>query len=139
MVKKTFKLAEILELSQELNGNAKLQGILSLSMTMLTKFRLSKLNNELAKEVETYQKINDELIKKYGEERDGNYLIPNYLGDSETSEKKQNPNILKYLEELNPILLEEKEIEFNEVKIEDFQDVKIEGYYPIFFSKILIE
>ena len=100
---------------------------------------MSKLNNELAKEVETYQKINDELIKKYGEERDGNYLIPNYLGDSETSEKKQNPNILKYLEELNPILLEEKEIEFSEVKIEDFQDVKIEGYYPIFFSKILIE
>ena len=139
MVKKIFKLAEILELSQELNGNAKLQGILSLSMTMLTKFRLSKLNNELAKEVETYQKINDELIKKYGEERDGNYLIPNYLGDSETSEKKQNPNILKYLEELNPILLEEKEIEFSEVKIEDFQDVKNEGYYPIFFSKILIE
>lgn len=139
MTKQTFKLAEVLQLHQELVGNEQVQGLLGLPMTMLAKFRLGKLVGELAKEVEAYQKINEELIKKYGEEKDGSFMIFNYIEDEKTKEKVLNPNLEKYVEEINPILQEEKEVEIPEIKIGDFQNTKVEGYYPVFFSKVVTE
>ena len=139
MTKQTFKLAEVLQLHQELVGNEQVQGLLGLPMTMLAKFRLGKLVGELAKEVEAYQKVNEELIKKYGEEKDGSFMIFNYVEDEKTKEKVLNPNLEKYSQEINPILQEEKELEIPEIKIRDFQDTKVEGYYPVFFSKGVVE
>ena len=139
MTKQTFKLAEVLQLHQELAGNEQVQGLLGLPMTMLAKFRLGKLVGELAKEVEAYQKVNEELIKKYGEEKDGSFMIFNYIEDEKTKEKVLNPNLEKYAEEINPVLQEEKELEIPEIKIRDFQDIKVEGYYPVFFSKVVTE
>lgn len=139
MTKQTFKLAEVLQLHQELVGNEQVQGLLGLPMTMLAKFRLGKLVGELAKEVEAYQKVNEELIKKYGEEKDGSFMIFNYIEDEKTKEKVLNPNLEKYSQEINPILQEEKELEIPEIKIRDFQDTKVEGYYSVFFSKVVTE
>lgn len=139
MTKQVFKLAEVLQLHQELVGNEQIQGVLGLSMTMLAKFRLGKLVGELTKEVEAYHKINEELIKKYGEEKDGSFVIMNFVEDSKTGEKTLNPNLEKYAEEINPILQEERELEIPEIKIGDFQDTKVEGYYPVFFSKVVVE
>lgn len=93
----------------------------------------------ITKEVEVYQKINEELIKKYGEEKDGSFIIMNFVEDSKTGEKTLNPNLEKYAEEINPILQEERELEIPEIKIGDFQDTKVEGYYPVFFSKVVVE
>jgi polyhydroxyalkanoate synthesis regulator phasin len=101
-----------------LAGNEQVQGLLGLSMTMLAKFRLGKLVGELTKEVEAYQKINEELIKKYGEEKDGSFVIMNFVEDSKTGEKTLNPNLEKYAEEINPILQEERELETLEADIQ---------------------
>ena len=139
MTKQVFKLAEVLQLQQELVGNEQVQGVLGLSMTMLAKFRLGKLVGELSKEEEAYQKIKEELIKKYGEEKDGSFVIMNFVEDSKTGERTVNPKLEKYMEEINPILQEEKELEIPEIRIGDFQDIKVEGYYPVFFSKVVVE
>ena len=63
----------------------------------------------------------------------------NYIEDEKTKEKVLNPNLEKYSQEINPILQEEKELEIPEIKIGDFQDTKVEGYYPVFFSKVVVE
>ena len=63
----------------------------------------------------------------------------NYIEDEKTKEKVLNPNLEKYSQEINPILQEEKELEIPEIKIGDFQDTKVEGYYPVFFSKVVTE
>ena len=139
MTKQTFKLAEVLQLHQELVGNEQIQGLLGLPMTMLAKFRLGKLVGELAKEVEAYQKVNEELIKKYGEEKDGSFMIFNYVEDEKTKEKVLNPNLEKYSQEINPILQEEKELEIPEIKIRNLQNTKVTRNYPVIYTKVVTE
>ena len=135
MKKLSLTIAELLQLQAELVGNQNVKGLLALKLNMLSKYRLSLLYKVVSEELSVYQKINEELIKKYGEEKDGSFIIMNFVEDSKTGEKTLNPNIEKYAEEINPILQEERELETPEIKIGDFQDTKVEGYYPVFLLK----
>ncbi len=130
---------EILQINAELVGTEKQSGILTLKMNMLTKFRLSKLYKAISDEISIYEKINVEMFEKYGEQNESGYSIPHFIEEDDNGEKvqKYNPKLKEYFNELNPILKEVKEIEFPEITIEDFKDAETEGYFPLFFEKIL--
>lgn len=143
MKKLTLTIAEVLQLQQELLGSQKAEGILTLKMNMLAKYRLSKLEKSLQEEIKTFEKIQLELFEKYGKQEgpNGAWTIPTVIdivGEDDQVKKEVHPNYLKFQEEIQPIMKEVKEFDIPHISIEDFKDVEVDGYFPIFFEKIII-
>ena len=152
MEKITLKLSEFYQLEAELNGVTNQQtgevlskGLLSEKIKLTTKYWLHDLNKKVAAEKESVEKLKEELIKKYGKEENGAISIPLYINeviDEETKEvvsREINPDFIKFQEDFNALLQEERELEFKEFKLEEFENVETEGNYNTFFKLIKVD
>jgi hypothetical protein len=138
MEKIKLTLNEILLLNEELSGSPdtnkekRYEGFLNLELPILKKYHLTKLNKELNTEKETVEKMKNELITKYGKkDQNDNYSIQ-YL----TEDNKVSENYIKFVNEFNELLNEEKEINVPELSIQDIQNISTRDNYQILFKLI---
>jgi len=152
MEKITLKLSEFYQLEAELNGIINQQtgetiskGLLSEKIKLTTKYWLQDLNKKVAAEKESVEKLKEELIKKYGKEENGAISIPLYINeviDDETKEvtsREVNPDFIKFQNDFNSLLQEERDLEYRTFKLEEFEGVETEGVYNTFFKLVKVE
>jgi hypothetical protein len=154
MEKVTLKLSEFYQLEAELNGVVNQQtgetlakGLLSEKIKLTTKYWLHDLNKKVAAEKESVEKLKEELIKKYGKEdkENGAISIPIYINeviDDETKEivsREVNPDFIKFQNDFNALLSEERELEYKGFKLEEFDSVETDGVYNTFFKLVKID
>ena len=152
MEKITLKLSEFYQLDAELNGLTNQQtgevlskGLLSEKIKLTTKYWLHDLNKKVAAEKESVEKLKEELIKKYGKEENGAISIPLYINeviDEETKEvvsRELNPDFVKFQNDFNALLSEERELEYRTFKLEEFDGVETEGVYNTFFKLVKVD
>ena len=152
MEKVTLKLHEFYALEAELNGVTNQQtgeqlskGLLSEKIKLTTKYWLHDLNKKVDAEKESVEKLKEELIKKYGTaSEDGTISIPMFINevvDEDTKEvvsREINPDFVKFQNDFNSLLNEERELEYKEFKLEDFENVETDGVYNTFFKLIKV-
>jgi len=152
MEKITLKLSEFYQLEAELNGvinqstgETLAKGLLSEKIKLTTKYWLHDLSKKVATEKESVEKLKEELIKKYGkEDEEGRISIPLYINevvDDETKEvvsREINPDFVKFQNDFNALLSEERELEYKSFKLEDFESVETDGVYNTFFKLIKV-
>lgn len=140
MSKIKLTLGEIVALEAEINGvvnqqtgEVALKGLLLENINLIIKYRLTKLAESLVADKKTLESLREELVKKYGEEKDGGILVAPFLDEAKTI---QNPKWALFANEYNALLAEKKEIEFPSVTLDDLKDVKGEGFYGVFLKYI---
>ena len=151
MEKISFKLFEFYNLDSELNGVTNQQtgavvskGLLSEKIKLTTKYWISDLAKKATAEKTAVEAVKEELIKKHGETDDtGNISIPMYINivtdeEGETVSREVNPKFVEFQNEFNTLLQEEKEIEHNAFKLEEFENVESDGNYQVFFKLIKV-
>lgn len=157
MTKTTLTLGDIYALESELNGIVNQQtgekvvkGLLSQSISLLQKYWLTDLADELVKHKKKVDGIRDELIKKNGtEKKNGSFSIDvsidkldeegNVVLDKNNNPIKEiNPKFVEFNEQMETLLSETREIEHYPFKIEDF-DFKTDENYAVFFKLFKVE
>jgi hypothetical protein len=149
MEKVTLKLHEFYALEAELNGVVNNQtgevlskGLLSEKIKLSTKYWLTELGKKVSEEKTAVEKLKEELIKKYGtEDEKGGISIPMYINivtneEGEVTGRDINPKFVEFQNEFNALLQEEKEVEYKEFKLADFESVESEGVYVTFFKLV---
>ena len=151
MEKSSLKLHEYYTLEAELNGLTNQQsgeviskGLLNEKLKLTTKYWISDLAKKATAEKTAVEAVKEELIKKHGETDDtGNISIPMYINivtdeEGETVSREVNPKFVEFQNEFNTLLQEEKEIEHNAFKLEEFENVESDGNYQVFFKLIKV-
>lgn len=140
MEKIKLSLAELLTLEAELNGYVNpqsgeqiLSGFLKEKLNLATKYWLTKLSDKLTSKKKTIEVLRDELIKKFGEEKDGNVGIETFLDEEKT---KVNPKFIEFQDEWAKLLSEEEEIEYNPLTVADLEKIDSEGNYNLVFKLV---
>lgn len=140
MEKIKLSLAELLTLEAELNGYVNpqsgeqiLSGFLKEKLNLATKYWLTKLSDKLTSKKKTIEVLRDELIKKFGEEKDGNIGIETFLDEEKT---KVNPKFIEFQDEWAKLLSEEEEIEYNPLTVADLAKIDSEGNYNLVFKLV---
>jgi hypothetical protein len=131
-----LKLHEVIALYYELNGVTRQgettevlsQGMLKQKTSLKTKVYLQRLNKVVSEELKLYEDAKNELVKKYGVEKEGMYEVP-------------AENISDFNKEHLDLLTAEKEIKVSELwgsdlKIEQLENIETDEYYPALFSLI---
>jgi hypothetical protein len=144
MSKKKLSLGEIINLEAEINGITNqqtgeviLKGLLGENISLVIKYRLTKLVESLASDKKTLDEMRNELVKKYGEsDGKGGISVETHLDKAKT---QLNPKFEEFAKEYNTLLSEEKEIDFPTITLEDIKDVKSEGFYGMFLRLITEE
>lgn len=141
MAQITLKLHEILTLEAELNGFVNpqtgqkvLEGFLKEKLNLKTKYYLTKLSEELKKEKATLDGLRDDLIKEYGEEKDGQISLDTFIGEGD--KKELNPKFLDFQQKYTELLNEEKEISYTPISISTLDIVESSENYSILFKLI---
>ena len=125
-------LNEVLILSEELNGRVinqqtgeKSKGILSNKLSIKVKYALNnELNRKVAELVKDFEDSRNELIKEYGEEKDGFYSVP---------EEK----VADFQKDLIELLSIEKDIVVPNINVEELYSIETEDYWPVLLEKLL--
>jgi hypothetical protein len=152
MAKITLKLYEFYNLEAELNGVTNQQtaekiskGLLAEKLKLTTKYWLTELVKKVLVEKESCEAIKQSLIKKHGTpDEDGNVSISMYTNvikdeNGTITSAENNPQFVEFQTEFNTLLSEDKELEYKEFKLEDFEEVITEGAYPTFFKLVTVE
>lgn len=139
-----FNVAELLTLDAELNGTEKVPGLLSLKLSLATKYHLTKVAKITGEERETFEKMRMDLIKELGTETgDGKIAVPEIetiKGENGEADKVQiHPKYIEFRTQLEELFLQEKEIEQPSLNIEDFSSLETEGNFPAFFKLLGLE
>ena len=152
MNKTTLTLGEIYALEAELAGQVNQQtgeklvkGLLAQQISLLQKYWLTDLVEDLAKHKKNVDSIRTELIQKHGEptengsvsislsidklDEEGNPV----LNEEGTPVKVINPKFQEFNDEMEKLFAETREIEHYPFKIEDF-DFKTDETYAVFFK-----
>jgi len=136
----TLKLNEILTLEAELNGFTNpqtgekvLEGFLKEKLNLATKYRLTKLSEELKKEKSILDGLRDDLIKEYGTEEDGQTTIKMFEDKKQT---KINSKFLEFQSKYTELLDEEKVIDYTPLTISDLDKVESNENYSVLFKLI---
>ena len=149
MEKIKLKLSEVYGLNAELKGIINQQtgeiiqkGILDENLSIKTKYSLSKVSTQLVKEIESVEKLREEIIKKYGDvDKDNNYFIPQRINEVIDEETKQvvsfdiNPKFIQFQTEFESLLQEEVEIDYTPILLDQI-DIKSEINPSILFKLI---
>jgi hypothetical protein len=120
MEKINLKLAEVVSLAIELNGNpqnpeSEYKGILNEKMSLTTRYWLNQINKEVSEEKVVVDKFRDELVAKYGDTNED--LVENISQNIENS-GKNSPK-----EEEMPVIVEnnpQEEGQLPTLKWEDY-------------------
>jgi hypothetical protein len=147
-----LKLHEFYSLDSEINGLKNPQtgeviseGLLSEKLGLVTKYWLTDLSKKVAEEKASIETMKTDLIKKHGtEDKEGNVSIPMWIDEEKDEEgkvisAKPNPTFIKFQEEFNALLQEEKEVEYHEFKLEDFKTVETSDNYAVFYNLIQVD
>lgn len=132
-----MRLDEILELETEIKGNPErgIKGWLNEPCGVKVKYRLYKVLDLISSDINAFNTLRDELVLKYGTEKDGQILIEKFIGEEQ---KELNPKYLDFIKEVNELSLQEVEIELPKISISDIPDFTTEYHYRKIF-KFLIE
>lgn len=143
----TLTLQEVYELEAELGGfsvenKIVFEGLLNLKLPIVLKYHLNKLHMTLKEEKKLMDEARQELIKKYGTEKEnGSVVIEPVLTLKEEDEDGQqvekrvtNENFVKFQEEYDQLLMEKKEIECNQFNIDDFSKIETNDNYTVFYK-----
>ena len=140
MEKIKLSLADLLTLEAELNGYVNpqsgeqiLSGFLKEKLNLATKYWLTKLSDKLTAKKKTIETLRDELIKKFGEEKDGSIGIETFLDEEKT---KVNPKFIEFQDEWAKLLSEEEEVEYNPLTVSDLEKIDSEGNYNLVFKLV---
>lgn len=140
MAQITLKLHEILTLEAELNGFTNpqtgervLEGFLKEKLNLATKYRLTKMSDELKKEKVILDRLRDELIKEYGTEKDGQVSIEMF---TDKEQKKVNPSFVEFKSKYAELLDEEKVIDYTPLTLADLGKVESNENYSVLFKLI---
>jgi len=141
MEKITLSLNDALALEAELNGvvdqktqEVLFKGLLTEKMNLKTKYWLTKLSDKLASEKKTIDALREELIKKHGTEgEDGMISIVAFEDNDRT---KATQAYVEFVTEMNALLAETKEFEYNPISIDDLGDISAEGRFNLIFQLI---
>lgn len=151
MEKSSLKLHEYYTLEAELNGVVNQQtgqvvskGLLGEKIKLTTKYWLTDLAKKAVAEKEAVEKIKEELIKKHGEtDEQGGISIPMYINvvtneEGQIVSREVNPKFVEFQNEFNSLLEEEREVEHNAFKLEEFDSVESDANYQVFFKLIKV-
>jgi hypothetical protein len=146
MKKINLKLVDVYGLEAELNGlksekgDELVKGLLNEKLSIKTKFWLSDLSKKVVDVKAIADKLREELIRKYGEaDESGSVKIDMMVKEGDSENLVTNPNYIKFQEEFNSVLGEEREIEYKPFKIDDFSNVETNSNYNVFFKLIDVE
>ena len=133
MEKITLKLGDILQLESEINGfnnpetnDVIYNGFLKQNLSVILKYELKELSEKLSKERRKVEELRDELILKYGEDNGKGGIFVKMFNESVDDQgvvtgRTFNDAYLKFEAEYNPLLEQEKEIEYPEITKEDLK------------------
>lgn len=145
MEKKTLKLAEFYQLELELNGavnpqtGEKLsQGLLSQKLPLNIKYWLNDMAKKVKEQKDQCEELKNELIKKYGEEKDGGIQIATVIKNAEGNDVV-NPNFITFQSEFQKLLSEERDLEYKELKLSDIGNIETEDSYDLLFSLLKVD
>lgn len=130
MKKTKLKFWQALDLSLEISGNQTVKGLLNEKLPIKVKYWLGRLSEKLETHKESVEKLRVELVRKYGDEENGNFSIPY------EKEGKSNPNFEKFHKDYNELLSEELEIEHTEFQLIDIESMETEFNYKQFMKLI---
>lgn len=100
-----------LPLGRIVNSERALQSLSSKELPSGMAYKIFKNIKLLEPELEVFRSTNDQAIRKYGEERDGQIMIdPN------------SSSFAQYAEEINPILVTEVDVDIEILKMSDLLD-----------------
>lgn len=138
MEKIKLTLGQVLELDAELNGYINpqteekvLDGFLKQNISMLVRYRMSTLINNVAAEKATIDKMRDELVTKHGDQTDAGYNVVLRLESGEI-----NPKFLDFQREYSEVLTETTEIEYKPLAPKDIEEVITTDNYNILLKLI---
>ncbi len=139
MEKATLKIVQFYNLEAELNGTQNPQtgekltkGLLSEKLQLKTKYWLSDLSKKVKEQTDACNELRNDLIKKYGEEKDGQISVP--VSVKEDDKDILNPNFVSFQSEFEALLNEEREIEYKQLSIDDLGSIETEEVYNTLFS-----
>lgn len=138
MEKIKLTLGQVLELDAELNGYINpqteekvLDGFLKQNISMLVRYRMSTLVNNVAAEKATIDKMRDELVTKHGDQTEAGYNVALRLESGEI-----NPKFLDFQREYSEVLTETTEIEYKPLAPKDIEEVITTENYNILLKLI---
>jgi hypothetical protein len=137
-------LQEIYKLDTELNGfvNPSTGEILSLGLlneklSLPTKYWLTDLAKKTSSEKLVIDQLKEDLIAKYGtKDKDNIFEIVIWTDETKTD---FNPLYVQYQQEFSALLQEEKEIEYQAFKLDDFKNIETSDNYTIFYKLIQVD
>lgn len=146
MEKKTLSLMDFFNLEAELNGVANtktgeklFQGLLSQKLSLKTKYWLTDLSKKVKTETDACESLKNELIKKYGEEKEGGQIGIETFIKGDDDKQVLNPAFIEFEKEYSALLKEEREIEYKPLSINDLGDVETSENYSIIYSLIIAD
>jgi len=145
MEKINLKLAEVVSLAIELNGNpqnpeSEYKGILNEKMSLTTRYWLNQINKEVSEEKVIVDKFRDELVAKYGDvNEDGSISLPAFIQEEVEGKtlQKLNPNFIEFQKEFETLLNQEKEFSYKPLTLAEVENIQTSENCPIFL-KLLI-
>jgi hypothetical protein len=140
MEKITLTLGEIITLEAELNGfihpetgEKVVSGLLSHKLNLAKKYWLTKLADKCQSEKKIVDGLRDELVKKFGEQKDDKIEVKTFLDEERT---QINPNYIEFQGEYMTLLSEKKELEYKPITLSDLESIDSEENYSIIFKLI---
>jgi hypothetical protein len=140
----SLTLREVYELESEISGlvmgeRVLLEGVINQKISFVTKYHLKKLATTLAEEKKLVDEFKNELIKKYGEEReDGSVVIEPVLKIKEENEEVektvQNPAFISFSKDYTELLEQVKDIEHFSFDINEFSKIETTDNYNVFYK-----
>lgn len=139
MKKVTLSNAEISALNVELNGfvnpnnpSQSLKGLTEETLSVKVRFWISRVNSKITEIMTSFEESRQELVKKYGTEKDGFMRVEPII---EVKGKKEvNPKHIEFLKEFRALEDMKEDIEVGELTIEDLGDLKTDVNLNILFK-----
>ncbi len=168
MEKITLKLYDFLNLEADINGvidqrtgQRVRKGLLQYPLPMGVKYWITKLAKTVGEEKTIIDGLKDELVKKYGTERDGSIVVATTIDDLdkkgnpikikvknqegeevEINRQVINPQYLAFEKEYSEILQQEKELEYRPILLSELathdnpNGLETEETYETFFKLV---
>jgi hypothetical protein len=168
MEKITLKLYDFLNLEADINGvidqrtgQRVRKGLLQYPLPMGVKYWITKLAKTVGEEKTIIDGLKDELVKKYGTERDGSIVVATTIDDLdkkgnpikikvknqegeevEVNRQVINPQYLAFEKDYSEILQQEKELEYRPILLSELtthdhpNGLETEETYETFFKLV---
>lgn len=168
MEKITLKLYDFLNLEADINGvidqrtgQRVRKGLLQYPLPMGVKYWITKLSKTVGEEKTIIDGLKDELVKKYGTEKDGSIVVATSIDDLdkkgnpikikvknqegeevEINRQVINPQYLAFEKDYSEILQQEKELEYRPILLSELathdhpNGLETEETYETFFKLV---